>query len=540
MDNKNHNENNKNAGVAKNTAAMSIATLSSRATGLLRTWMMAFALGNTVITSAYQVANNMPNVVFDLVAGGVLGSAFIPIFMLEKQRAGKKGSNDFSCNILNITIIALGLLSILMTIFAPQVIETQTFTVSGQSEVTDFGILFFRIFAIQILFYGVGAVFNGVLNGERIYFLPALAPALNNVVVIISFLGYFIIYEQNHMAAIIILAIGTTAGVLVQCIVQWPAIKRTGFKWKPILNFKDKAFIESLKIGIPTFIYVLGMIIAFSFRNAFSLNIADNGPATILYAWTWFQLPYGVIAVSLARTMFTEMSESYAKKDMKNFKKNVNFGIQTTLLLIIPISMLMFTLSSPIISLFRAGNFNADDVSYVSLVLRAWVMCLPFYSVVMYLYNVYASMRKFTIFAIVSIIAVIGQCTLYWYFCSEMTAFQLIGIPISDFIFYTLCCVVLLIILQIIIGSFKVWRIVWTSIRVSVASFLGVAIGYIITFNIDLGHTSIANGILQLIVCGGISFICILFFCWAFRIKDFLNIMHTIRQKLLRLKSCKK
>lgn len=270
--------------VAKSTVAMSGATLICRITGLIRTWAMAFALGNTVITSAYQVANNMPNIIFDLVAGGLLGAAFIPIFMLEKEQHGSKGGNRFACNMLNLTIILMAIFSILMTIFAPQVIATQTFTVGQQAEVSEIAVIFFRIFAIQMLFYGIGGVLNAILNGERIYFLPAIAPAINNIVVIASFGAYALLYQSDQMLAIIILGIGTTLGVAVQAIVQIPALLKTGFKWQPIVDLKDPALLGAIKIAIPTFIYVLGMLVAFTCRNAFSLEISDSGPATILYA----------------------------------------------------------------------------------------------------------------------------------------------------------------------------------------------------------------------------------------------------------------
>ena len=123
--------------VARSTLLMTIATLGSRATGLIRTWAMAFALGNTFLTSAYQVANNMPNVIFELVAGGILGAAFIPVYLLQKEKYGPQGSNRFGNTILNLTIIVLGILTILATIFAPQVIATQTFTVEDTAQVTQ-------------------------------------------------------------------------------------------------------------------------------------------------------------------------------------------------------------------------------------------------------------------------------------------------------------------------------------------------------------------------------------------------------------------
>lgn len=520
--------------VAKSTIAMSVATLSSRITGLIRTWMMAFALGNTMITSAYQVANNMPNVIFDLIAGGLLSAAFIPIFMLEKEKHGKEGGNTFSCNILNITIAFMGILSLIMTIFAPAVIATQTFTVGQDAQVTETAILFFRIFAIQILFYGIGGVFNGILNGERIYFMPAFAPAINNIVVIFSFAAYAIIFPSNQMLAIILLGIGTTLGVAVQCIVQIPALVKIGFKWHPIFNLKDPALFEAIKIAIPTFIYVFGMLIAFTCRNAFSLNIAENGPATIIYAWTWFQLPYGVIAVSLSRTMFTEMSDATAKNDIPRLRNQINIGLSTTMILIIPLATLIFAFAIPLMSLFRAGNFNAEDVSYVAIVLQCWVVSLPFYSVVMYLYNVYASIRKFNIFAIVSVIAVCGQCFFYWLFCTQVQTFGLAGIPIADFIFYGDVCIVLMIILKTKVGNFGTLKILWSSIRVLTASIIGCGIGYLLMHYIDLGQTNMLNGILQLVVCGGVSFVIIIILCRLFQISEIKQIFDFIKRKIKR------
>lgn len=520
--------------VAKSTIAMSVATLSSRITGLLRTWMMAFALGNTVITSAYQVANNMPNIIFDLVAGGLLGAAFIPIFMLEKEKHGKDGGNRFSCNILNITIILMAAFSLLMTIFAPQVIATQTFTVGEQAEVSEVAVLFFRIFAVQMLFYGIGGVLNAILNGERVYFLPAFAPAINNVVVIAAFGAYAALSGSDQFLAIIILGIGTTLGVAVQAIVQIPALIKTGFKWKPIVDFKDPALLEAVKIAVPTFIYVLGMLIAFTCRNAFSLNIADNGPATIIYAWTWYQLPYGVIAVSLSRTMFTEMSDSSAKAQKDKLRQQVNTGLSITLIAIIPLAMLMGTFAVPLMSLFRAGSFNSGDVGYVAIVLQCWVGSLPFYSLVMYLYNVYASIRKFTIFAVVSIISVVGQCFFYWLFCTQVTVLGLAGIPIADLIFYGAICIALMIILKRQIGNFEVSKIIVSGIKILIASAIGCVVGYFLMCFIDLGTTSMLNGALQLVLCGGISLVIIVAIAWLLRIKEVRNIFGLVKRKIKR------
>ena len=160
--------NDSSSSILKNTSLITLATLGSRITGLLRTWAMAFALGNTLLTSAYQIAYNLPSMIYDLAVGGVLATAFLPLYLLQKEKEGDKGAQKFSSNILSITLIILGVLALLCSIFAPAVIETQTFTVeSGSSK--DLSIFFFRVFAIQILFYGLGAVITGILNAERVF-----------------------------------------------------------------------------------------------------------------------------------------------------------------------------------------------------------------------------------------------------------------------------------------------------------------------------------------------------------------------------------
>ena len=259
---------------------------------------MAFALGNTLLTSAYQIAYNLPSMIYDLAVGGVLATAFLPLYLLQKEKEGDKGAQKFSSNILSITLIILGVLALLCSIFAPAVIETQTFTVeSGSSK--DLSIFFFRVFAIQILFYGLGAVITGILNAERVFLIPSLAPVMNNVVVIVTMFGFVPLSAWNADFAMWWLAIGTSLGVLVQFGIQIPALIKRGFKYSPHVNLHDPMLKEALKVALPMFIYIAGTMITFSCRNAFSLDAAANGPSTLNYAWTWYQLPYGIIAVSV-------------------------------------------------------------------------------------------------------------------------------------------------------------------------------------------------------------------------------------------------
>ena len=522
---------NANPSVARSTALMSVATLFSRATGLIRTWAMAFALGNSLITSSYQVANNMPNVIYELVAGGLLAAAFLPVYMLEKERGGDKSGNEFANNLLNITIVVLGILSVLATIFAPQVIATQTFTVSENAEVYQRAVAFFRIFAMQIVFYGIGGIITGILNANRIFFLPSMAPAINNVIVTAAFFLYIPLSHTNFELAITILAIGTTLGVAAQFLIQIPALVKLGFRYRPHINIKDPALIEALKIAAPTLLYILGTMVAFSCRNAFSLQAGENGPSTLLYAWTWYQLPYGVIAVSLSRALFTEMGEAVAKEDWKGMRSLVHTGYSATLLLIIPLAGIMASVSIPIMELFQVGAFSGDDVVYVASILAVWLISLPFYAIVMLLYNIYASMRKFFRFALVSTAMVVVQCLLY-FVLSSPAVLGLAGVPVADIVYYAVCCVILTIMLHKLIGSFELGKILWVVLRVCTATAAAVGVSLLIGAVIPEGIGMI-DGIIRIVACGGIALVVAFALCALFKV-PYMNFVTDLVGKLTR------
>ena len=509
--------------VVKSTAGMTVATLISRISGLMRTWAMAFALGNTMLTSAYQVANNLPNVIYDLVAGGLLAAAFLPVLVLEQERKGRDGFNRFGSNILNICLLILGVLSVLCILFAGPLVFTQTFTIDQGEGVAQLATRFFQIFAIQLLFYGLGGVITGILNSQRSYFLTSIAPALNNICVIIGFFAYIPLSTTNPDLAITVLAVATTLGVATQFIIQIPALKKLGFVWQRVLDFKDPALFETLRIAIPTLIFIVGNLVAFSCRNAFSLVATDAGPSMLGYAWMWFQLPYGVVAVSLARAMFTEQSSAVAKEDWESFRRYVTRGLRGTLFLIIPLSGLMFVLSEPIIGVFRAGAFTSDDVMSVATVLRIWVLGLPLYAVYMYLYNTFASIRRFMPFALLNCALVLIQVLLYWILC-QPACLSILGVPVADIVYYTAGALCALLLLQYMVGSIELRSIFTVLLKTLGATLIGMAFVWALLLGMSqlfgVSATSMLSAFIQIVVGGVLGLVLILGICKVLRIEE--------------------
>ena len=294
--------------VGRSARLMTGLIIVSRVTGFIRTWVMGVALGVSLLSTSYQVAQNLPAMLYDLVMGGMLVTAFLPVYMDVRRKRGKRSSEEYVGNLLGILLLFLGILSLAASVFAPAFIWTQSF-MSGDADGMDTAVLFFRFFAFQILFYGLSSVFSGVLNAHRDYFWSNLGPILNNVVVIAGFALFPVLEGVSEMLAIIVLAVSATLGVFVQMACQIPALHRRGIRPRIHVDFHDPALRQTLALGIPTLVATVCTFLTTSVQNAAALVVQpETGASVISYARLWYTLPYALLAVSLTTALYTELA----------------------------------------------------------------------------------------------------------------------------------------------------------------------------------------------------------------------------------------
>ncbi len=377
---------------ARNATIISICTIISRITGFARTWAMAFALGATFLSSSYQVANNLPNQLYELVMGGMLATAFLPVYMSTKNQIGKKADTTYASNLLSIVVVGLGVLALICILFPAQIVYTQTFF-SNQEEMQT-SVFFFQIFAIQIVFYGASAIISGLLNANRDYIWGAIAPVFNNIIVIATFLIYAALAPTNQTLALWVVAIGNPLGVFVQLAVQLPGLKRNGIRLKFHINLKDPHIRETAALGLPAlFITVLGFITV-SVANAASYTFAENGPSVIAYSRLWFTFPYSFLAVPVATTMFTELSAMQAARNDKGVAKGILAGTSQIMFLMIPCAMYLIVFAEPLVTLYHVGAFTQDAIAQIQQYLAVMAIALPFYGVNTFIQMIFSSIRK--------------------------------------------------------------------------------------------------------------------------------------------------
>ncbi|MDI6716261.1 MAG: murein biosynthesis integral membrane protein MurJ [Actinomycetota bacterium] len=382
----------KRPSIFRSTAIMSVATTFSRLTGYLRVFALAFALGGTVIADTYNTANIMPNILFELVMGGVLASAVIPVYVDYLTNASKKETDYIVSNSLNI-MFAFGVgLSLLGVIFAEYFVKAITYLEPARATPTM--VFFFRIFALQIMFYALTSIFVSILNSNRKFMMPMAAPIFNNLTVVFTVFGLYLpISRNNPDLALLVLAIGTTAGVAMMAIVQIPSVLRTGFKYRPVFNLKDKAIKRIISLGLP----MIGFAIAVQISTWVIYSLAQKikmGPTAYQYSLMFFQLPYAIFAVSVITAIFPELSEQYSRNDLKKFKRTLSLGLRATSFIVIPASATLLVLSHPIISLaLQYGKFGPEAVNITAQTLRFFALGLLSYSLYNMLTRVYYSLQ---------------------------------------------------------------------------------------------------------------------------------------------------
>ena len=385
------------ASVGKSAALISVLVIVSRITGFMRTWAMAFALGSTMLASSYQVANNLPNMLYELVMGGMLVTAFLPVYVSVKDRLGAQKGNLYASNLLSITIIALGVVALVCTFFAPLFVFTQSF-MSDQQTMDD-AVFFFRFFSIQLVFYGVSTIVSGLLNASRSYGWSSAAPIFNNLIVTVTFVAYAFVAPHDPELAKVIIAVGNPLGVFLQMAVQIPALRSCGIKITFRIDLKDPALKETLSIGVPALLVTAAGLVIVSVQTAAAYACLDNGPSIIAYARLWFTLPYAFLTVPITTALFTEIATMHARGNMTGLKHAMSSGINQILYFMVPFAMYLVVFSIPLVTLYHIGAFSTENILQIAGYLCALAVSLPFYAVSTLFQKAFSTLRKMRQFA---------------------------------------------------------------------------------------------------------------------------------------------
>lgn len=368
-------------------------TLASRITGLLRVVVFAYVIGQTALADAYKLANETPNIVYDLLIGGVLSATLVPVF--TSVSVAGDGARRRIDAIITMAMTAILGLTVIAVLAAPFIFRLYSITLSPDVDAEAFrsaGTTLTRVFLVQIMFYGLTGVMNAVLHTRERFLAAAWSPVLANLVVIASLLS---LPGAGSTARTIddigmdsrltwTLGLGATGGIAIMAIVVVIAVARSGPFWRPVWEPGSPDVRKVMSMGGWTF----GFVIANQIALVVVRNLAEPGSAlasAYFDAFTFFVLPHGLLAVSVATTLQPRLARAVATSDRAGLARQLSGGIRAIVAVTAPAGAALIVLATPLIRvLMERGRFDAEDTANTAEALRGLAVGLVGFSVFLF------------------------------------------------------------------------------------------------------------------------------------------------------------
>ncbi|GAC1534535.1 MAG: hypothetical protein NVS3B12_15440 [Acidimicrobiales bacterium] len=413
------------AGIAGLSA---LGTVLSRLTGLGRTIVAGSALGINGVSDAYNLANTTPNIIYDLVLGGVLAGTLVPVFVAALAEDEERGWEAISAVCTAIAAV-LAVITVVFYAAAPLIIRFYTLTSSGGGTGAERAIAtsLLYLFVPQLALYGLVAVVTSILAAKRRYAAPMYTPVLNNVIVIGVFLAFAATVAtvtpaavRRDGGAVTLLGLGTTAGVAAMAVALFPALRRAGVRLRWVWNPRHPACRRILRLSG----WTAGFVVANQLAYLVIILVANHRPgdySAYSYAYQFFLLPHGIWVVSLLGPMETEMARCWQSGDLAGARRHLIEALWLGMVLIVPAGLGYAALSRPAISLvLQHGNVGAAGARATSDALAAFALGLPtfgLYAVLMRSYQAMQDTRSmFKVYALENALNVALALVLYPHF----------------------------------------------------------------------------------------------------------------------------
>jgi putative peptidoglycan lipid II flippase len=369
--------------LARSAGVFGLATITSRILGLVREQVMAYYFGAGDANDAFRIASRIPNLVRDLFAEGAMSAAFVPTFTRTLTLEGRERSWHLANSVINALLLVTGAIVVLAMIFAEPIVRLYAGNFSEVPGKLELTIYLARIVTPFLTLVAVAAVLMGMLNSLNHFFVPALSPAMYNVAGIVMAVTLIPFAPQLGMAPITIVAIGTLVGGLGQLAIQWPPLRKEGFRYRPVLDLRDDALHRVLWLMGPG---TIGM--AATQINVFVNSVLATGQGTGAVSWLDFAfrlmyLPIGLFGVSIATAATPAISRMVAEKDFERIRATLAHGLSLMFLLNLPATVGLIVLARPIVAvIFEHGEFTASDTIATAAALQLYAVGLIGYSIV--------------------------------------------------------------------------------------------------------------------------------------------------------------
>lgn len=521
-----------------NSRTMAVGTLVSRVTGFLRGIMLVAALGVAHVGDAYNAANNFPNMVYELLLGGVLSSVLIPL-LVHAQEEDRDDGVAYAQRLLSIATAALGAMTLVAVACAPLLADA--FSPAGdQRSLTS---IFATLLLPEIFFYGLGAMFMAVLNIRGSYAPGAWAPVLNNVVMIVTIGVFWILPGPKTLTPstittpqILVIGIGTTLGIAAQALVLVPALRKVGFRWQWRFRALPHEAGRLREVGTLAG-WVLGYVVASQVGVAVitKVGMSHEAFAVFTYADLLIQMPYGILVVSLLTALMPRLSRAAARGQDDAVIDDLGLGARLSALALLPITAGLIVLGpSFTVSIFAYGETSIGGARLIGTALAASAFGLFPFALVMLQLRVFYAMRDGRTPTLINV-CMVGTKVLIVLVCANVfdTAHDVaIALTVATSASYVIGAAVGHVALSRRMGRLGFRRVARTVGQVLLASVIGALAAYGVlracTSALGSGHVGSAVG---LVLGGGAGAAVLVAVLWRLRVPEVTDAVRLLRRR---------
>ena len=493
--------------VARATLIIAFFFALEKALGFIRQVAIARTFGLSAELDAFNVANNIPDLIFALISGGALGIALIPVLSEFREEQGRAALWELFSRIANLFFLATAICSIIVAVLASQIVNWRLGVAPGFDAVQKALVVdLMRLDLIATLFLSLGGLVIAGLQSNQHFLLPAMAPAMYDLG---TLFGIFILAPQQGLQigpvtlpayglGIYGLAYGTILGTVLFLLIQVPGLIRYQFRWKPIIGLHNPGVQKVLTLLGPRLVTVFFIQFTFLAQDNIASRLATGSVAALVYGWLFMQVPETMIGTAIGTALLPTLSEDIANQRIEAYRSAMNQTIRVILALTIPGAILLGLALPAVVSIL---GFDAAGTDLVVRTSRAYLLGLVGHSLlevaVRAFYSRQDARTPMITAGVTTVVFILLVIPLGFRFGAP-------GIALANSLAFTGQALLLLFLLNRKVGG--LWQVGNTLLRVAAATVLSAALMFLL-LQAPLPGLPLAVGSLLLAGCLVIPFI---------------------------------
>ena len=495
-----------------------VTFLASRLLGLLRDVVIGAQFGTSGTYDAYVAAFRIPDIIYTLIAGGILVSAFVPTFTDYLAREDRSGAWRLASAVINLVIVVLIIAAIIAALFAEPIVRYLLAPGFGPA-LQALTVSLMRLLLIPPIIFAVSGVVMGILYAHQSFWLPGLAPSMYNLGIIfgaIALVPFFDVYG---------LAFGAIIGALLHLLIQVPGLRRVGMQYSTRLAVRDPGVQEVMRLMIPRMFGVAVVQLNFFVETVLASFLTTGAVSALNYAWRVMLVPQAVVAQSVATAAFPTFADQYSRGQLQQLRSSLSVTVRSIFFIAIPASVGLLVLSEPIIQLvFQRGRFTETSTALVAAALSAYALGLIGHSGVEILARAFYALHDTKTPVLLGILSLAINLVMS---LSLINVLQVTGLALANTTAALLEMTLLIVMIRKRLGGLDDRRLVLSTVKTLIAS---IAMGLIVWG--FLGATANTSVIIRaiggMLIGAGVFFVV----AWLLRSEELHGVLGMVKRRL--------